>query len=365
VIETPDTRIFDFTTGETVLVTAVTGGNRDLDADRRSVWKLGGNWQPVESIDLRLRAEFVRTRIDRPTQSIFGPTAALEAAFPERFKRTADGRLLCADLRPVNFDGARRDVLRIGFDFSKPLKSRRPSQSVLDQLRAQFRGGGRGPRGEGVQPPPDSGPPPEGGPPRDGNFGRREGRGFGGGGFFGGGNRGRLTFSITDTITLQDEVRIGPGAPALDYLDGEASGAGGGTPRHKVEARAGWANNGFGARLSANWQSGTTVRTQIGDELRFSPLATVDLRLFANLGDQPEWVLKRPWLRGSSLRFEVRNMFDAKPKVRDSAGGVPLNYQSDLLDPLGRTVMLTLRKLFSPSPAAIRRAFERGRGETR
>ena len=31
-------------------------------------------------------------------------------------------------------------------------------------------------------------------------------------------------------------------------------------------------------------------------------------------------------------------MFDAKPKVRDAAGGVPLNYQPDLLDPLGRTV---------------------------
>ena len=273
VIETPDTRIFDFTTGETVLVTAITGGNRDLDADRRTVWKLGGNWQPVESVDLRLRAEYVRTRIDRPTQSIFGPTAALEAAFPERFTRDANGRLLRADLRPINFDEARRQVLRIGFDFSKPLKSRQPSQSVRDQLRAQFRGGERGPRDERTQAPPEAGPPPEGGPPRDGGFGRREGRGEGaaGGGFFGGGNRGRLTFSITDTITLQDEVRIGPGAPVLDYLGGEASGAGGGTPRHKVEARAGWANNGFGARLSANWQSGTTVRSQIGDELAFLP----------------------------------------------------------------------------------------------
>ena len=42
------------------------------------------------------------------------------------------------DLRPVNFDSARKDTLRLGFDFSKPLKSRRPSQAVIDQLRAQF-----------------------------------------------------------------------------------------------------------------------------------------------------------------------------------------------------------------------------------
>jgi hypothetical protein len=140
IIETPDARIFDFTTGETVLVTAVTGGNPDLDADRRTVWKLGTNWQPFEETDLRLRADFVSSRIDRPIRSIFGPTETLEAAFPERFERDSDGRLFRADLRPINFDEARRDTLRIGFDFSKPLKSRRPSQSVMDQLRAQFRG---------------------------------------------------------------------------------------------------------------------------------------------------------------------------------------------------------------------------------
>jgi iron complex outermembrane recepter protein len=29
-LETPETRIFDFTTGETVLVTAITGGNQGL-----------------------------------------------------------------------------------------------------------------------------------------------------------------------------------------------------------------------------------------------------------------------------------------------------------------------------------------------
>ena len=32
------------------------------------------------------------------------------------------------------------------------------------------------------------------------------------------------------------------------------------------------------------------------------------------------------------------------------AGNVPLNYQPDLLDPLGRTIMISFRKLFLPSP---------------
>jgi outer membrane receptor protein involved in Fe transport len=145
----------------------------------------------------------------------------------------------------------------------------------------------------------------------------------------------------------------------LDYLHGEAAGSGGGTPRHNVEARAGWSNNGLGARLGANWRSATRVDGPNGeDDLKFSSLATFDLRLFANLGDRPELALKHPWLRGTQLRLEATNIFDAKPRVRDAAGGTPLNYQPDLLNPLGRTIMISFRKLFSPSPASFRRQRE-------
>ena len=140
ILETPGTRIFDFTRGETVLVNALTGGNPDLDSDRRNVLKLGGNWKPFTETDLRLRAEYVRSRLDRPVSSFPGPSAALEAAFPERFVRDGTGQLVSADLRPVNFDEARRDTLRWGFDFTKPLRSARPSQAMIDQMRARFRG---------------------------------------------------------------------------------------------------------------------------------------------------------------------------------------------------------------------------------
>src|SRR6185295_5873611 len=259
----------------------------------------------------------------------------IEEAFPERFVRDPSGTLVSVDLRPINFDSSTRDTLRIGFDFSKPLKSRRPSQSVMDQIRSQFRAA-RGsaaaappsaasaPAGNAPQgtPPTDAnaappGPPPEGAgappppPPESGGGGGGGRGGFGGGGrgggggFFGGGSRGRLQFSLTDTITLTDKVSIGPGLPVIDYLHGEASGQGGGTPRHQVEAQGGWSNNGLGARASANWRSGTTVNTLSGDDLRFSPLATFDLRLFANPGDIPEVALKHPWLRSTQLRLEI------------------------------------------------------------
>jgi hypothetical protein len=73
----------------------------------------------------------------------------------------------------------------------------------------------------------------------------------------------------------------------------------------------------------------------------------------------PEIALKHPWLRGTQLRFEVKNIFDAKPRVHDAFGEVPLNYQPDLLDPLGRTIMISFRKLFSPPPSSYRQQRER------
>ena len=366
VLETPGSRIFDFTTGQTAIVTAVTGGNPDLQRDRRTVFKLGGYWKPSDTLDLTLRADYVRQKIENPISNLT-VTAAIESAFPERFMRNEDGQLVRVDLRPVNFDSSRRDTLRVGFDFSKPLKSRRPSQAVIDQLRQQFGFGGRGGPGTSGGANGPGGPPlPDrdgGGPPGGGRgFG---GRGGGGGGFFGGAgggqNRGRLTFSLTDTVTFVDKVTIRPGVPELDYLHGDATGSSGGTPRHKVEAQAGYFNNGLGARISANWRSGTTVNTLTGDNLRFSSLSTFDLRLFANPGDIPEVAVKHPWLRGTQVRLELNNVFDSRPRVNDAFGNVPLNFQPGLLDPLGRTVMITIRKLFLPPPSFFRQQFQRDR----
>jgi hypothetical protein len=386
VLETPESRIFDFTTGQTVLVTAITGGNPDLLADKRTVLKLGSYWQPFENTDLRIRADYVHQRIDRPISNVT-VTPTIEAAFPDRFVRDSSGDLVSVDLRPLNFDSSRKDTLRIGFDFSKPLKSHRPSQATIDQMRAQFRRGrdtqtsqtrSAAPEGQAASPAPQgrnqatqSGATPtnsrESASPQSqtrGGFGGRGGRGR----LFGGRDRGRINFSLTDTITFVDKVTIAPGLPDLDFLHGDASGQSGGTPRHVVEARAGYFNNGLGARLGANWRSGTTVSTLTGDNLHFSPLATFDLRLFANPGDIPEVVVKHPWLRGTQVRFEVENIFNSRPKVHDAFGNVPLNFQPDLLDPLGRTIMISFRKLFLPSPSTFRRLREqeqRQSGSTR
>ncbi|MCY7272059.1 MAG: TonB-dependent receptor plug domain-containing protein [Sphingomonas bacterium] len=356
-VETADTRVFDFKTGQTVNVTAISGGNPALAADRRSVFKLGANYKPFADTDLRLRADYVSSTTDRPISSLPGPSAALEAAFRDRFIRDGGDNLVSVDFRPVNYDQSRRQVLRWGFDFTKPLKSARPSPEQIQQLRARFTPpGGQAPAGQAPpgrtapgQPVSTEGGGPEGGARPDRVGGGGGGRGFGGGGFGGGGaNRGRLQLSLTHTVTLVDEATIRDGLPKLDFLGGDASGQSGGTPRHRVELQTGWSNNGFGARLSGNWRSGTRVEGGTNGNLKFAPLTTVDLRLFANLGERFDLVAKHRWLFGSSVRLEVDNIFNARPKVRDDFGDVPLSYQPGLLDPTGRTVVVSVRKLFLP-----------------
>jgi hypothetical protein len=183
-----------------------------------------------------------------------------------------------------------------------------------------------------------------------GRFGGGPG-GFGGFGGPGGGRGGRLQFALYHIWRSEDSILIRAGVPELDLLEGSASGSRGGRPRHELEGQAGIFKNGYGARLTANWQSGTFVRgvpTASGgtaNDLTFSSFATVNLRLFANLGEQ-QWVKQMPWLRGTRVSLNVNNLLNARPEVRDPTGAAPLGYRPDELDPLGRSVTLSIRKLF-------------------
>ncbi len=221
---------------------------------------------------------------------------------------------------------------------------------------------------------PAGGPPGGfGGGPGGGGFG---GGGFGGGGFGGGGGGGgrggggggfggrgggagggRLQFAFYHTWYFEDTVLVRAGGPLLDALNGDVigSGTGGGQPRHELQGQAGYSNNGLGIRASANYQTGTFVRgstATVGatggattdSTLNFSSLATFDLRLFADLGQQLKFVVKHPWARGVRLTLSATNLFDSRQRVTAADGTTPISYQPDYLDPLGRSIRLSLRK---------------------
>lgn len=375
-IATPNARVFDFVRGETVDITRLDGGNPGLASDSRRVFSTGLTLRPLSEADLTLTANYTNTRIDNPIASFPAATAEIEAAFPDRFVRDATGRLVQLDNRPINFESSEREQLRWGVNFSKSIESGLPRRmralrdaGAIPEGMFGGRGGGeRRQRGqaEGETPPPaaDGTTPPAAPatgetPPQAAEGPRGGGRGFGGrggGGGFGGGGSGqgggRIQFSAYHTIVFKDEITIRQGVPVLDLLGGSATGSSGGQARHEVQVRTGWSRDGIGARLHANWRSGTFVDggASGGERLDFSSLATFDLRSWVDLGSQPELLVKAPWLRGARIGLDINNIFDARQRVTDANGVVPISYQPDYLDPLGRTVRLSFRKLFLPGP---------------
>ena len=330
VVVTPDVRVFDYRTGQTVDVSETAGGNPTLYADSRRVDKLGLTLKPIKSTDLTITANYIHSRIRDAIAAFPSPTAAIEAAFPDRFSRDADGNLERIDVRPINFARENRQELRWGLNFTSKLKSSRKLIDAYRALRQQAGAGafGRGPNGGG-------GDRPGGG---RGGFGGRSGAGQGG---------GRLQISLYHTWYFRDDILIRDGGPRLDLLDGGTTGSGGGQPRHELELQAGITNNGIGVRLTGKWQSPTTVTggagTTTGD-LHFSGLATANLRLFADLSQQPSLV-KHRWARGMRVTLSVTNLLDSHQHVRDANGTTPLSYQPAYLDPMGRTIKISLRKL--------------------
>lgn len=343
VIPTPAVRTFDFTRGETAEIIRIDGGNPALTPDSRRILKFSLGARPLEGIDLDLNAEYTRSRTRDPMTTLSFAAPDVERAFPSRFVRDPTGRLLSIDARPVNFSSRDRDEMRFTINLSRPW----------------------GPQPEMPARPARGGPPPVNPAGAAAAAGAMVVPGATGGPaalpfdpaamaerFMAFGRRGSAQFSLVYTHRLKDEVRIAPGLPALDLLEGDTLFDTDGSPRHEIELQAGANRDGYGSRMVAKWRDGSSIDGGMSSsgpvDLTFKPLLTVDLRLFADLGLQ-RFALRNEFVRGARVSLVVENLFDQLPRVRSADGTVPLNYQPSLLDPQGRTLRLSFRKLFFPS----------------
>ena len=336
-ISTPNTAVFDYSTGQTVQVTQITGGDPNLKAENRRILKLGVNWQPLSATDLRLNLAYTRTEAEDEISSFPAITPDLEAALPERFTRADDGTLTSIDARPLNFASREQQDVQWGFNFSKPFGKANPA------LAGQRPGGPGGPGAGG--PPPGGAMRMGGGPGGPGGPGGGRLRGSTAPGMQPG--QGMFNFSLTHTWRVQDEVVIRDGLAPLDLLDGDSISGSGGQSRHEVQVQTGLFKNGFGAFVNANWKSGTTVEgdTAGSANLDFSDRTTINLFAFADLTQRTAWVERFPLLKGARVGLGVQNIFDDRISVTSSDGATPVNYQRDYLDPQGRVFRINLRKI--------------------
>jgi hypothetical protein len=374
-VTTPGVRIFDYATGQTVDVTAITGSNPALIGDTRNVFKVGLTVKPWSSQQFTINANYVDQRIDNPISTFPAATPAIEAAFPDRFVRDAFGDLIAVDQRPTNFDWTSRRNLRFGFNWSMPVgkpvqrpqrpfaippgpapADGQPPQPPGQGQQAQGQPGqdqqGQGQRRQGQQARAGDG---QGGPGpgfRGGGGPGGPGGGGGGGGFRGGGGggagQGRFELAVFDTLYFANETLVRPSGPLLDVLAGAPTGKTGGQPVNAIDGQMGFTKSGLGARINATWTEGTTViggGASPSSVLTFSDLTTIHLRLFANFGQMPQIARKHPFLRGARLTIGLYNVFDQRLHVHDGTGVTPLSYQPAYLDPTGRTFSVSFRKL--------------------
>lgn len=325
VIETPNVRTFDFARGEVVDVLRISGGNLSLLPDDRDVLRLGLTVRPIALTDLTLSVDYVSTRIDDPIASLPVLLPEVEAAFSERFTRDGDGRLAQIDARPVNLARSEQEQLRWGVNFTRPLGPTLPGAregsgrtfSSMEEAQRAF------PGATVMVAEPGSA------------LARRAEN-----------SRSRVYMSVYHNWYLEDVVMLAPGGPALDLLDGDALDFSGGRRRHEVELQGGVFKRGLGARVDLAWRSGSEVRGGPDGGLRFDSFATVDINLFADVSQRFGGADAPGWLQGARVSLNVSNIFNTRQQVHDAQGAVPLAYQSAYFDPLGRTIGLSLRKVF-------------------
>ncbi len=162
------------------------------------------------------------------------------------------------------------------------------------------------------------------------------------------GGAGRWFANISYTLELDNKVLVAPGGPLLDLLNGDAL-AGGGQSRHRADALVGTFYKGFGSFLNARYVGSSRIEggeLPGSTDLFFGDLFTLDWRVFVDMGRQESAVERFPFLDDVRISLDVENIFDTRQQVIDSTGMTPLRYQPFLIDPLGRTFEIELRKLF-------------------
>lgn len=108
--------VYDFSTGNTVFATVTTGGNPNLLAETQRDFKASASYDFDLFERANLLVEYFSNSSNDTTESFPLLTPAIEAAFPGRVTRAADGTLLSVDRRPVTFAERKSSRVRYGIN---------------------------------------------------------------------------------------------------------------------------------------------------------------------------------------------------------------------------------------------------------
>lgn len=337
----PSASVYDARTGQSLRLDETRGGNAALLPEQQRDFILGATFAPLQIEGLNLSLTYARNKTEDYIGSIGVNTRAAETAFSSRYQRNSAGALIGQDTRALNLGDRTTETVSFGLSYSRNF-GQAPQflrDIVAKVQKAQDENpdattlpGGLPP---GITPPPGFKPPPGGSPP-DFNQLMQAAKIPG----------GRWNIGLNYAYTLDDTLILKNSGVKLDLLDGGALDTEMGR-RHRLTLDGGINYRGIGGRLAAVWKGESEIATGYGAERLFvDDQATLDLSLFASTDLMPQLNMAVPFLNGAQIRFEINNMTDSERKVTNSAGLVPTAYQSELLEPEGRSYKLSLKKQF-------------------
>ena len=289
-------RIYDFVRREMAEPVWISGGNPDLQKGSRRSLSLNGSVRPFGNQRLTLNVGYQRLTASGGVGSFPGFTPAIEVAFPERIIRDASGRLIAIDARPIN-------IVR----------------DVTEQLTSSLVLLVSTPPGAGRIPAPGARKATMADPLQ-------------------------LSLSLNHSWQLRSELLTRPGLPPLDRLRGD-----GGQPRHNVSLQLVAGKRGIGATLTGNWQGAARVRggtTDGSGDFRYPAMMQFNLGLFVEPERLEDRNTGKNWLSNLKFAIDIENLFNSYRRVELDDGSVPDGYSRHEIDPLGRTIRLSIRKRF-------------------
>jgi hypothetical protein len=214
------------------------------------------------------------------------PTPEVEVAFPDRFRRGSNGRLVSIDQRPINYASILAETLNtnVGASF-------------------QFGSGGH--------------------------------------------QRTTLRLRLNHSWELSNATTIRGGLPSMDRLAGDGGGVS--RHRLGLGAdvsRGAWGVN-MAANWRSDYRTRRTIGRDGPDDLHVGAFSAVDLKFsYEFAGPSPADGSRARRGTGLQLQLDIANLFDARPRARLGDGRPAPGYGRDDQDPIGRTVTVSLKRRF-------------------
>lgn len=287
-------RIYDYSRQEMAEPVWITGGNPNLERGSAQSLSVNAMVRPFNTQALTLNVGY-RQRVAKGGVAAFPAlTPAVEAAFPERVTRDAQGRLIAVDARAINIQRDTDASLSSGIALRWQPGQNAGAGGDRDAVRTRSV------------------------------------------------NPLMVTASLNHNMRLKSELLTRSGIVPIDRLGPDS-----GQPRHTVTLQATVGKRGLGGSLNANWIGPARLRgtTPAGD-FHFKPSILYNLSMHVEPRHIVDALDGQGWARHLRISLDVQNLLNGYRRVTFSDGSTPPGYSQDEIDPLGRTIRVSVRKRF-------------------